>query len=100
MIWLEVSAFSIMALLSIFGGNLIARAESGLDGGVVGWGIAEFFGLLLKPLPDGLENGLRVVLLFLFGRPGYFIWFSADGACNPEAGSVDRWRAAGRCGAI
>jgi len=78
-IWLEVSAFSILALLSIFGGNSIARAEAGQDGGVVGWGIAEFIGLILNPLPDGLEDGFRVVFLFLLAALGFLFGFQLMG---------------------
>ena len=78
-IWLEVSAFSILALLSVFGGSSVARAEAGKDGGVVGWGISEFFGLILKPLPDGLENGLRIVILFLLAALGFLFGFQLMG---------------------
>jgi S-DNA-T family DNA segregation ATPase FtsK/SpoIIIE len=69
-IWLEVSAFSLMALLSIIGGNSIARAEQGLDGGLVGWGVSEGLGLLLSPLPDLLGGGLRVVFLLALALMG------------------------------
>ena len=69
-IWLEFSAFAVMALLSIFGGSSIENAEQGLDGGVVGWGISEFIGILLSPLPDGLASGLRLLVLFLIAILG------------------------------
>lgn len=62
-IWLEVSAFSLMGLLSILGGNSLARAEAGLDGGLVGWGVSKGIGLLLSPLPELLAGGLRLVIL-------------------------------------
>jgi S-DNA-T family DNA segregation ATPase FtsK/SpoIIIE len=69
-IWLEVSAFSFLALLSIVFGHSIERAEAGLDGGLVGWGIAEFFGVLLRSLPQGIANfivGAIFVVLMIFG---------------------------------
>jgi S-DNA-T family DNA segregation ATPase FtsK/SpoIIIE len=69
-IWLEVSAFSFLALLSIIFGHSIERAEVGLDGGLVGWGIAEFLGIFLRSLPSGIANfitGAIFVVLMIFG---------------------------------
>ena len=56
MIWLEVSAFASLSLLSIIFGHSLERAETGLDGGLVGWGIAEFFGIIFRSLPVGIAN--------------------------------------------
>lgn len=36
---LEVAAFSSLALLSVIGGSSFDRAEAGLDGGRIGWGL-------------------------------------------------------------
>jgi S-DNA-T family DNA segregation ATPase FtsK/SpoIIIE len=44
---LEVSAFALVALLSVVGGVSIERAEAGLDGGLIGWGLAEGAGMVL-----------------------------------------------------
>jgi S-DNA-T family DNA segregation ATPase FtsK/SpoIIIE len=65
-IWLEISAFSLMALFSILGGDSLARAESGLDGGLIGWGYSRFVAILLRSLPDGISLALRVLLFILF----------------------------------
>ncbi|MGD2155871.1 MAG: DNA translocase FtsK [Anaerolineales bacterium] len=46
---LEGAAFAGLILLTLFGGNSLERAESGLDGGVIGWGLTELTGLLLSP---------------------------------------------------
>jgi len=46
---LEVAVFSGMALLTILGGASVERAEAGLDGGLVGWGIVELLGTFIKP---------------------------------------------------
>lgn len=46
---LEGAYFSLLAVLTFFGGNLLARAEAGLDGGIIGWGMAYVVGLLLPP---------------------------------------------------
>jgi S-DNA-T family DNA segregation ATPase FtsK/SpoIIIE len=47
---LEAAAFSSMALLAVFGGKSLERAEAGLDGGIVGWGLAVLVGRILEPL--------------------------------------------------
>ncbi|GAB4499558.1 MAG: hypothetical protein OHK0052_14780 [Anaerolineales bacterium] len=59
---LEVAAAAALVLLALAGGQSLARADQGLDGGWVGWGLAEFFTLLMPPLVAAL---LMVVLLFL-----------------------------------
>jgi S-DNA-T family DNA segregation ATPase FtsK/SpoIIIE len=69
-IWLEVSVFAFLALLSVIFGHSIERAEAGLDGGLVGWGVAEFFGILLRALPNGIANfiiGALFIVLMTFG---------------------------------
>ncbi|MGD8457607.1 MAG: DNA translocase FtsK [Anaerolineales bacterium] len=76
-IWLEVSSFSFLGLLSIVFGHSIERAESGMDGGLVGWGLAEFFGILLRSLPSGIANfiiGTIFVVLMIFGILYGFGW--------------------------
>jgi len=40
---LELSAFSSLALLALFNGESLQRADAGLDGGLVGWGMAKVF---------------------------------------------------------
>ena len=44
---LEVAAFASLTLLALWGGFSLERAEAGLDGGVIGWGLVELFSLLL-----------------------------------------------------
>lgn len=78
-IWLEFSAFSLMALLSIVGGNSLERAEAGLDGGVVGWGISEFIGILMSPLPVALSSALRILVLSLIAILGILFGFQLIG---------------------
>jgi len=58
---LELTAFLSLALMSVAGGLSLERAEAGLDGGRVGWGLAEIFRLLLSPL--GLGNRLVIGVL-------------------------------------
>ena len=44
---LEIGAFALLAFLAIMGGHSVVRAEAGLDGGLVGWGLAEILGLVI-----------------------------------------------------
>jgi len=46
----EALAFTSLALLSVIGGSSLDRAEAGLDGGRIGWGISEILRFILKPL--------------------------------------------------
>jgi S-DNA-T family DNA segregation ATPase FtsK/SpoIIIE len=64
---LELAVFLLLALLSIFGGMSVDRAEAGMDGGYVGWGIAHLFGIIL-PLPWSAV--LVAVLLIFFTAAG------------------------------
>ncbi len=61
---LEGAYFLLLAMLAFFGGNLLERAESGLDGGIVGWGVAHIVEMIL-PVPWGpiLLSILFVLLL-------------------------------------
>lgn len=47
---LEGAGFAFLALLSIFGGMSVDRAEVGLDGGRIGWGLAYLVSLVF-PVP-------------------------------------------------
>jgi len=49
-LFLEGAAFTSMALLAVLGGNSLARAMTGQDGGGVGWGLAQLMNLILSPL--------------------------------------------------
>ncbi len=57
---IEFSFFILIVLFSIYGGMDLQRAESGMDGGFIGWGLAELFSRVL-PAPI-----LSIILLFLF----------------------------------
>ena len=50
LLWIEICFFSALGLLAIFGGNSLTRAAEGLDGGIIGWGIARICSSIL-PLP-------------------------------------------------
>jgi S-DNA-T family DNA segregation ATPase FtsK/SpoIIIE len=55
----EMGFFVLITFLAIYGGMDLQRAESGFDGGFIGWGLAD---LLLRMLPLPI---LSVFLLFL-----------------------------------
>jgi S-DNA-T family DNA segregation ATPase FtsK/SpoIIIE len=66
---LELAAFTMMALLAILGGNSAARAEAGLDGGLVGWGLAELLRIFI-PL-SWVQLPLLFILLVLAALAGF-----------------------------
>jgi S-DNA-T family DNA segregation ATPase FtsK/SpoIIIE len=58
---LESSALVSLALLTVIGGLDLGRAELGMDGGRVGWGLAEILRLVLEPV--GLSSGVILIVL-------------------------------------
>lgn len=71
---LEGAAFALLALLALSKGESLQRAEAGLDGGLVGWGLAKLFTNALPPLLAGLLLGLFVVVMTIIGL-GIWSWF-------------------------
>ena len=63
---LEIAAASALTLLSIAGGRSLERAEIGLDGGKIGWGLAELAHMLLRPFGLGGTLGLTLVIGLVF----------------------------------
>lgn len=59
---IEGLTFTIMALLAVLGGFSLDRADSGMDGGVIGWGLAS---LIFKLLPAPWGTILIVLLAVL-----------------------------------
>jgi len=60
---LEGAFFLLLAMLALFGGSLLERAEAGLDGGIIGWGISYLIGTLLPPPWSILLLGFFSILL-------------------------------------
>jgi S-DNA-T family DNA segregation ATPase FtsK/SpoIIIE len=86
-ITIEFTAFFLLAFLSVIGepiGNLIGnplnsleRAEVGMDGGLIGWGLANLLGRYISPFLTGLIVliGLFLSVIFAFGLlPKIEIW--------------------------
>lgn len=71
---LEGASFAFLALLSILGGDSLERAQMGLDGGIIGWGLAQL--LLAFGIPSILRTILVTVffLLFALSGLGVFAW--------------------------
>ncbi|HSL42038.1 MAG TPA: DNA translocase FtsK 4TM domain-containing protein [Anaerolineales bacterium] len=67
---LELAAFLTLALLAALGGNSLLRAESGMDGGRVGWGLVTLFWRLGK-VPGTL---LMLIPWILALMAGFNIW--------------------------
>ena len=57
---LELAAFALIALLAASGGHSLDRAEAGLDGGLIGWGLVEFLGLFVG---TSIQIGLLTLIL-------------------------------------
>jgi S-DNA-T family DNA segregation ATPase FtsK/SpoIIIE len=84
---LELAAFLILALFSLLGGLSISRAESGLDGGFIGWGLADLLRSLLAKL--SLDHIFWSYLLVL---PALFIClFFGLGLAAPLLRQLRRW---------
>jgi len=62
LIALEVAAFSILAILAVFGDRSIENAEAGIDGGYVGWGLAELVSMILSRI--GLTSNIWISVIF------------------------------------
>ena len=50
LVWIELAALLTLGLLAIFGGNDLARADSGMDGGRLGWGLATLLWMIAGPV--------------------------------------------------
>ena len=65
---LELWTFLLVTFLSLAGGHSLERAESGLDGGLLGWGLADWFSAVI---PNLIGIPLLLVLLVLFALYGF-----------------------------
>lgn len=64
----EIAFFLLLTLISVFGDADLVRAESGEDGGLIGWGLAN---LLLRFIPDLYLKSLLIFLISLFVAVGF-----------------------------
>jgi DNA segregation ATPase FtsK/SpoIIIE, S-DNA-T family len=70
---LEGLGFCLLAFLSIMGGWSLSNAEGGLDGGVVGWGLAVLLDRFL-PLPWGTIFIIFLIVVFAGYGTGLAQW--------------------------
>lgn len=72
---LEGLIFSLMTLFTILGGQSIDRARAGIDGGMVGWGLAYLVSLVL-PLPWSTMVVFFCAFLFAIHGFGMLQWIA------------------------
>ena len=68
---LEAASLLVLGLLSIVGGSSLVRADAGMDGGRLGWGIAYMFARYLGQVGGTV---LLAVLCILFAAAGFGFW--------------------------
>lgn len=69
---LEFSAFAAVTLFAMIGGASLERAEQGLDGGFIGWGIIKFMDIFFVAFSPGLAKAIQSVILLLVMILGAF----------------------------
>jgi DNA segregation ATPase FtsK/SpoIIIE, S-DNA-T family len=68
---LEMWIFCALALFSMVNGRSLMRAEQGLDGGLIGWGLSEWINYIL---PGALGNIFIVTMFIIFTMAGFGLW--------------------------
>ena len=85
-LWMELAAFLTLAVFAFAGGNLLSRAEQGLDGGRLGWGLWQIFTIFF-PYPWGivvLFLGWGITMMSAFG-----LWRVAEDLLRRAAGEAN-----------
>jgi DNA segregation ATPase FtsK/SpoIIIE, S-DNA-T family len=87
---LEGAAFCGITLLAIAGGTSLSRAEMGLDGGLVGWGLAEMV-LVFLPVPVAVIFLAAIFLLLLIIGTGAWVALADRASRGPveTLGGID-----------
>ena len=72
---IEIALLLTLSLLAVMGGNSVERADSGLDGGRVGWGLAA----LVRMLAGDIWGTLILVVLWLLAVMSAFgLWIRVE----------------------
>ncbi len=71
---IELVAFVSLALLSLFGGFSLSRAETGLDGGRIGWGLVKLTKIVLSSIELTADYWTEIFLIGLLSI-GVFVGF-------------------------
>lgn len=80
----EIASFSLLALLAIWNGGSLERADAGMDGGRIGWGLAAILGAGV-PLPWSTILLLVCLFFSITYALGLWTWLSPR---------LERWLAA------
>jgi len=78
---LEGLAFTLLALMALWGGRTIEQAEQGNGGGLIGWGLIELLGTFL---PGVWTTVVLLLLLVIFVMSGF-------GLTGPIERRIDAW---------
>jgi S-DNA-T family DNA segregation ATPase FtsK/SpoIIIE len=73
---LEIASLLTLGLLSILGGNSLVRAESGQDGGRLGWGLSYLLGIIAGPVWGGI---ILFMIWLLVVLTGFGFWSVLEG---------------------
>ncbi len=84
---LEIAALAGVVLFAILGNSSLERANAELDGGRVGWGLAELLRLILNPV--GLSG--KFWLLLIAGSFTLFCLLHGLGLLDPLGQRFQRW---------
>jgi S-DNA-T family DNA segregation ATPase FtsK/SpoIIIE len=76
LIALEIAALLTLGLFAVFGGNDLFRAEAGMDGGRLGWGLVT---LLWQSMGAILGSLVLFVLWLLAAATGFGFWEKLEG---------------------
>ena len=83
---LEAAALLTLGILSIIGGNSLVRADAGLDGGRLGWGIAYFPAHLAGTITGAIVLSLLWLLMAAFGLG---LWGALEASLRRLAGESE-----------
>ncbi len=71
LVWLELASLLTLGLLAVIGGNSLDRAEAGMDGGLVGWGISKLLWMSAGPVGGTL---ILFIAWLLTVMSGFGLW--------------------------
>jgi S-DNA-T family DNA segregation ATPase FtsK/SpoIIIE len=75
LISLELAALLTLGLLSVFGGNDLYRAEAGMDGGRLGWGLMRLLGLFMG---QAIGTFVLFVVWIFSALTGFGFWVKLE----------------------
>jgi S-DNA-T family DNA segregation ATPase FtsK/SpoIIIE len=64
---LEGTAFAALILMTLLGDGTLPSAEAGLDGGLIGWGLAELLSIILPPIVSIFVLSIIMIIFLVIG---------------------------------